>query len=98
MNETIQGIFIDYNIVLDERTNRQHLAGICKTGHLTYVLLITAPVINIAQEQKYIRTVDGIYYLQSSEKLDFYQKLVESMNPISIQSERFISNCSLVFH
>lgn len=98
MNDNVLGIFFDYNIVLDSRTNRHHLVGICKTGSLSYALIITGPVMYISHEQNSIRTSEGIYYLESAEKQDFYQKLVSAIPPSFIENGRFISNCSLLFH
>lgn len=65
MNDNVLGIFFDYNIVLDSRTNRHHLVGICKTGSLSYALIITGPVMYISHEQNSIRTSEGIYYLET---------------------------------
>ena len=98
MNEKILGIFIDYNIILDDRTNRHHLVGICKVEIFEYVLLITGPVVQIAYGKNAVKTHEGVYYIQSSEKMDFYQELLNSMPPSSIERGRRISNCSLLFH
>ncbi len=98
MSENIIGIFIDYNIVLDKRTSHYHLVGICKTGQRDHALLISGPIVHIAHGQNTVKTVDGIYYTNSMDERDFYIRLLNAIHPSSIQSSRFISNCSLLLH